>query len=246
MCEFLGDKIPSVFQIWSQHYCYATQTKPGRPSSMDHSAHILMKDISYSEWLENEYEEDYYENEDGICVEYQRTGPKEEVDCVFISDEDSCGNYVIGTLLQSLYPAVKTVILDRYRGFDDQILKSQDLAIENFIGVSTQGADNPFTYIRSLPKLKHALFESTDCYQENYVVKNEYRKRRAFVDDFTDCLQVAKDLQQVMFFVCSENPHEVKAYPAPPGWTYRLLKFDGPQYYYWIVYEKVKEKLIQS
>ena len=87
--------------------------------------------------------------------------------------------------------------------------------------------------------LKCALFESTDCYQETYFCKNEYRKRRAFVDDFTDCLQVAKDLQHVMFFVYSKNPYEVKAYPAPPGWTYRLLKFDGPQYY-WIVYEQVK------
>lgn len=132
--------------------CYTNETRTSILYG-PHCAYPYEGYISYSEWLENEYEEDYYENEDGICVEYQRTGPKEEVDCVFISDKDSCGNYVVGTLLQSLYPAVKTVILDRYRGFDDQILKSQDLAIENFIGVSTQGEDNPFTYIRALPKL---------------------------------------------------------------------------------------------
>ena len=84
--------------------------------------------------------------------------------------------------------------------------------------------------------VKNALFECDDLYTDGYYINNNFNNKISFTEQFSDCLQTAKNLQQVLFFTM----HAIKDYPiydAPEGWTCRTLKYEN-ELRFWIIYEK--------
>lgn len=258
LCEpFIGD-VPLIFTLW-KNFCYFDGKEIDdfsviRNKIIPYRGYVKYAHIRMKNYLPDEL--DYFEssniieNDEGWFEEYYNNidrGDVQDINTVYISDAYSNVNSIVGSLLKVSYPSVKTIIFNRIRGSDNMINGLDDVNIENFIAINSQGYDNPFNYLRSMPLIKNALFEGDMCYYDKYhIYENNKRvytgKYISFKDEFTDCLKKCKNLQQVLFFThnISQDPTCTPyAYSPPDGWMTRFLKFDGPQNYYWIVYEKL-------
>jgi len=237
IAEPITENIPEILKIYLGYAyddkgIYSKNNLSGNGYTV---AHVEMKSNAYRCMTDDD--DFMVKNDDGYLKEYKSYKPRSNVNLVDISDENTCGNYIIGSLIKKAYPSVKIIILDRYRGYDSHILCAKDLDLDYLITESSQGYDDPFTYIRNLPLLKGAIFTSIDCYGEKYPVDKNCMIYRSFTDNFEDCLTITKNLELVLFFVRSDASNLIP-FQAPRSWTHRILKFSGPQEYYWIVYEK--------
>jgi len=227
-CEPYTGPIPDIFAIYKAW-------DPDMTGS--NYSWICMKNYKDSEYYKEEYGDKYCENAGGFMIEYQDVN-RTQVETVFISDDSTAGNFINGELLRTTYPALQTIILDRYRGYPSMLYDAEALHVKNFIAVSTQGWDNPFEYLRAMPHLECAMFESEDCYTSEYSIGNSALNKVAWLDEFVLTTSIMPNLYQLLFFT-SGLPKEIPdAFPAPPGWNTWFLKLPGLQSYYWVVYEK--------
>lgn len=224
------ENIPKIFSIWFSFFYKSNGISKDVPE-YPNCAHIELKNKDYS----HDCCDNCIHDDNGFIVEYKmNTDSRSDVKTVFISDDGSCGNFVIGTLLNLVYPSIQTIIFDRYRGFDSNISHCDNLKIENFIAVSNQGWDNPFKYLMCMPHVRNALFESPVCFQSEYYKDyNVANGKISFQEWFSNCININKNLECIMFFSCFTPDDETCV--APFEWTRRFLKFPGP--YCWIVYE---------
>lgn len=98
----------------------------------------------------------------GYIGEYSRTCDRAEVQSVTIKCDSSCGNYIIGYLLENVYPKLKTIYFDRYRGYSSNIKECENLCVDNLICLGSQGGDNGFTFATNIPNLKWLMFDVGD------------------------------------------------------------------------------------
>jgi hypothetical protein len=106
-----------------------------------------------------------YKNQYGYIIEYDKnTDTNEEILSVKVECDWCSGNYIIGDLLQSTYPNVKTVYLNRYRGYPNNVSHCSELQIDNLICYGSQGNVYALEYSKRIPNLKWLLFDVFDIY----------------------------------------------------------------------------------
>jgi hypothetical protein len=224
-CEPYIGSIPDIFTIYKDFII--------RNMREENYSWICMKNNKYNNTdYKEEYGDKYSENADGFMIEYKDV-KREKVEIVYISDTYSTGNYINGTLLQSTYPSINTIIFDRYRGYPSMLYNTNTLSLRNFIAIDSQGWDNPFEYIRAIPNIECALFEAEDCYMHEYSINSNPSNKVSWLDEFINTTIISPKLRLLLFFISSND-----VYTAPPKWNTWFLKLPGPQTYYWVVYEK--------
>ena len=210
--EYIGN-VPKIYKIFRNYFYnekgeeYNYCEYKDKIYKYPNSALIQMKTHNYKTDDNTKY---IINNENGYIHEYYSD---ENVDIINIYDQGSCGNFIIGNLIIQVYPNVKTILFDCYRGYPNNIIDCNNLNIDNFIAYNCQCIDNPFEYIKKLPMLKSALFTEPDYYNQYY------NKNMNFIDNFNSCLTVATNLKCVMFFECVEPEIIPNALPAPNGWS---------------------------
>jgi hypothetical protein len=202
-------------------------------------------------------------NEYGYIEEDNECGRRNTIKNITIYSYEGC-NYIIGSLLKETYPNVKTIMLDCYRTDYSFVQKCEDLDLDNLICVCPTSLENPFGFMRNIPKIKCALFcdigyfyrkeyeyhknERNGDY-EKYKNNTEYRQDenflyRPFETEFMDTLDACKQLKQVVFLThWSYMPSENEILSAPTGWKYtkinQIIEGDCKKFGC-IVYEKVE------
>jgi hypothetical protein len=166
-------------------------------------AHIACKPNTHSP-----YSNLVVQDEKGWISEYFRNCPKDTVEVVFIRDEHSCGNFIIGHLLSKLYPNMKTLIFDRYRGFVEGISDGVLLQnLESLILHGSQGIDTFYEFSKALPSVKYIFME------EDY----EYQNHEGLFQ-----IQLDKSALQGVVFQSSSFAREQKGistFPPLQGWV---------------------------
>jgi len=181
-------------------------------------------------------------NTDGHLQEVKLTAPRNDIETIYAYNDVSVKNYIIGSLLHQLYPKLHTIIYDLYRGSADFMYNCEKLHIRNFIGHGSWGDENPFSIIKKMPTIENALFSDPTMYNP-YVSDFEPPAfeiiEKEFQDKFIDCLQIAKNIKEVVFMIetYDKEPTIIPNLFRPPhGWNCRLLKNMGYQIYHWVVY----------
>jgi hypothetical protein len=166
-------------------------------------AHIACKSQAYTP-----YSNTIAQDEKGWISEYFRNCSKDTVEVVFISDEHSCGNFIIGHLLSKVYPNMKTLIFDRYRGFVEGISDGALLQnLEFLILHGSQGIDTFYEFSKALPSVKYIFME------EDYEDQNDEGLFQSELDKSA--------LQGVVFQSSSflREEKRISTFPPPQGWV---------------------------
>ena len=175
-------------------------------------------------------------NNDGYIEEYNNDGLKKKIKTLRIEDEQTAGNYIIGTLISNLYPDVKTISLNRYRGWSSNIVRGDALHNEYFIADDYQGYDNPFIFVEKLPNTKWFLFNGEYIYNKTYYVDGNIENPISFKEEFDRVAKIQSNFVGIMFFIDRLNG----PYEPPTGWTRRTIDFPNQNITecYWVVYER--------
>jgi hypothetical protein len=189
------DIVPKIIQIASSAFDYNNNKETLKYADIE----LKTKNYCYDENDENIIYNDY-----GYIKEYKLNAKRKEIEIINIADDNTCGNFIIGDLIKQVYPNVKTVLIDRYRGYNSNVIRCNDLDIDNFIAYSSQGADDPFEYIRRIPLVKNALFECDDLYRNQYYIDNNFNKKRSFTEQFSECLKQPKIYNKYYFLQCMQ------------------------------------------
>lgn len=229
---------PPILKIWKEvSFDSRLGLKPdflkGKPDSVPFRfAHVVCKDHTHTAW-ESKDIKNYGEDENGWFYEYSRNVPRERVEVLHISDDTSCGNWILGSLLSLHYPNVKTILFDRYRGWSYRIKDGHLFQnLENLILYGSQGRDYFYEYKWRLPSVKWILME------EDYEWQNEEKKFHSELRDNLDGLVFYHSRDDTEY----EEP-TTRFFEKPKGWiSYELdAKYLIPEERYsYIVYERDK------
>lgn len=196
------------------------------PKDSINAAHIFIKQHN------NDYDycvNDCIGNELAYMEEYDKAYMYNNVEIVYISDINYVGlASIIGIFLQTFYKNLHTIIFDIYRSGYDNIIGCESLNIRNLIITNMYSPCNAFKYAEKIPLIQSILFEDCEFY-------NDYTNE-SFLNEFNNCLKIAKNLKCVIFFVKIHMNPEI--FDAPNGWSAHSCDLNNLSDYFWICYEK--------
>jgi hypothetical protein len=170
---------------------------------------------------------------------------RDDVNTILIDGDCGC-EIIDGELVKKEYPNVKSILYEEYRR--EYPINCEKLDIDNIItyGDDNSNNTNPFYYIMKIPLVKNALFQNN--YSNSYYEEN-MKDKIPFTKMFEKCLEVAKNLKTVMFYVdfyayydCDYDRFSKvinENFAPPSGWKFSIVGFK-PLIYPWIVYEKMQ------
>jgi hypothetical protein len=206
--------ISTIFYIWNR-ISYGLglglrEEYENYKSVPDKFAHICSKSQKYSSCLPKKIED-----EKGWIHEYFRNCPESEVEILHIRDIDSCGNYIFGGLLSRVYPNIKILIFDRYRGYSENIYDGHLLKnLEILILHGGQGVDWYWEFSRALPPVKWLFMEE------------DYDRQEAIIET---------SLDGIIFYHQDDDEYDrICLYPPPPRWVLETV----PNFY--LIYSRNK------
>lgn len=129
---------------------------------------------------------------------------------------------------------MKNIIFQR----SDNVLKAENLPIKEFIGVGSQGSDNPFEFIRRIPHVERVLFTEGNVYLPEYYLDSSACSKgtKPFKQEFEECVKVAKNLNTLIMF--HERYEGEEPLEPPAGWSVAIKPAVGPKRFAWVIYTK--------